>query len=91
MKDDIKNIQSNRTVNALIVDDSPYNLFVLEEMLQTYKKVKRIDQALNGEDAIKKILERKEEGKLYDLILLDMNMPIMDGVETIKELKKLEE
>ena len=89
MKDDIKNIQSNRTVNALIVDDSPYNLFVLEEMLQTYKKVKRIDQALNGEDAIKKILERKEEGKLYDLILLDMNMPIMDGVETIKELKNL--
>lgn len=32
----------------------------------------------------------KAQGKNYDLIMIDLNMPIMDGVETIKKLKELE-
>jgi hypothetical protein len=30
------------------VDDSPYNLFVLEEILSSFPNVKKIDKALNG-------------------------------------------
>jgi CheY-like chemotaxis protein len=40
---------------VLIVDDSPYNLFVLEELLYEIKTIKTIDKAINGQDALDKI------------------------------------
>lgn len=39
----------NNKIDVLIVDDSPYNLFVLEELLSAYDKVNRVDKAMNGE------------------------------------------
>ena len=38
----------NRKIDVLIVDDSPYNLFILQEMLQSISSINVIDQALNG-------------------------------------------
>jgi CheY-like chemotaxis protein len=41
---------------VLIVDDSPYNLFVLEEMLYEFKNIAEIKRSMNGEEAIDQIL-----------------------------------
>ena len=38
----------NRQIDVLIVDDSPYNLFILQEMLQSISSINEIDQALHG-------------------------------------------
>ena len=38
----------NRQIDILIVDDSPYNLFILQEMLQSISSINEIDQALHG-------------------------------------------
>ena len=38
----------NRKIDVLMVDDSPYNLFILQEMLQSISSINVIDQALNG-------------------------------------------
>lgn len=74
------------------MDDSPYNLFVLEEMLLSMKNSNfTIDKALNGLIAKNLIVEKfKEEKICFDLIFIDLNMPIMDGIETVKILEKLE-
>lgn len=73
------------------MDDSPANLFILGEILSGIDRVGVIDKALSGEEGIQKIIEMNERGKkAYDLILIDMNMPTMDGIEVIKELKLLE-
>ena len=68
----------------MIVDDSPYNLIVLEELIQSIlEKLKQNDfkivTALNGEEAINKIKTYYKNGELFDLIFLDLNMPIKDG------------
>jgi len=65
----------------LIVDDNPQNLQVLGRLLQ--EKDYEIEFATNGKAA----LEWVESGQ-FDLILLDINMPEMDGFEVCSEIRK---
>lgn len=67
--------------SILIVDDNPTNLKVLGNSLTTdgYK----IDFALNGEQALQWLKKRD-----FDLILLDVMMPGMDGYEVCRIIKK---
>ena len=73
----------------LIVDDNEFNIHALTLLLQTINA--QSDFALNGIQALQKISEARECGCQYQLILLDCNMPIMDGYDTCKELRKLVE
>lgn len=63
-----------------IVDDSPLVVKVLTDVLQ--RKAYRVTFTENGKDAIDSIANDKPH-----LIILDVEMPIMDGFETIKILK----
>jgi len=66
---------------VLIVDDNKINIKLASRLLQVYNFT--IDSALSG----KECLEKVKNGK-YDLIFLDHMMPEMDGVATMKLLKK---
>ncbi|WP_312697939.1 response regulator, partial [Sphingobacterium mizutaii] len=63
----------------LIVDDKPENIFSLEKILKF--KGFRTDSALFGEEALKKCLKNE-----YALIILDVQMPEMDGYEVAEFL-----
>lgn len=65
----------------LIVDDNGLNIKVLRKAIKSFNF--EIDECYNGRECLDKI----NEGKTYDLILLDNLMPVMNGEETIKELK----
>jgi CheY-like chemotaxis protein len=66
---------------VLVVEDNPVNLELLREILQNgdYQVV----EAGNGQEA----LVRMEEAP-PDLILLDVNMPVVDGFETIRRIRR---
>ena len=66
--------------HILLVEDNELNAEIGIELLNTFKVI--IDLAKNGEECIK-ILEKMPEG-YYDLILMDIQMPIMDGYEATK-------
>lgn len=66
--------------SLLIVDDERQNRLLLTELFQDEYK---IIQAKNGEQALERAHTRKP-----DLILLDVLMPEMDGMEVIRELKR---
>lgn len=66
----------------LIVDDNAGNRLLLQYNLEGYFD---IDFASNGLSAIDKITEMK-----YDLILMDVHMPEMDGIETTLRIRQIE-
>ena len=67
----------------LVVDDVQMNLKVFAGLLKGTKI--QIDTAINGAEALELI-----QGKRYDVIFLDHMMPVMDGVEAFRRMKKLE-
>ncbi|MDB5282597.1 MAG: response regulator, partial [Bacteroidota bacterium] len=70
----------------LLVDDSqPFNF--LTRLVLTQNGVNcKIDEALNGKTALDYI---NKSAECPDIILLDINMPVMDGFEFLAEFKKL--
>lgn len=69
-------------IKALVVDDEPMNLMVAEGILGEYRM--NVRTAHSGMEAIE-ICSQEE----FDLIFLDHMMPEMDGVETLKQLRRL--
>ncbi|WP_347312581.1 response regulator [Defluviimonas sp. SAOS-178_SWC] len=67
-------------LRALVVDDIATNRFVVVQMLRALRI--EADEASGGSDA----LERLAEGE-FDIVLLDMNMPDMDGEATFREIR----
>ncbi len=65
----------------LLVDDEPLNLKLYEKMLKDHDS--QIITATNGKDCLDKVREH-----FPDLILLDWNMPVMDGIQALEILKK---
>ena len=63
----------------LIVDDRPENIFSLKSILELHSFA--VDAAQSGEEALKKVLKNK-----YSLIILDVQMPGMDGFEVAELL-----
>jgi len=63
----------------LIVDDRPENLISLQKVLQTHHF--EVDTASSGEEALKKVLKNN-----YVLIILDVQMPDMDGFEVAEAI-----
>ncbi|MDM8559728.1 response regulator [Candidatus Parabeggiatoa sp. HSG14] len=68
-------------INILIVDDNKNNLFTLRTLIKEYLDV-HILEADSGAEALKILL-----GKSVDLIILDVQMPSMDGFETAKFIR----
>jgi two-component system, chemotaxis family, chemotaxis protein CheY len=73
-------------IRALIVDDSSVMRKIVERSLrQAGIELSEVFQAGNGAEALAVL---KEHG--VDLILCDINMPVMDGLEFIKQLPSVE-
>jgi CheY-like chemotaxis protein len=75
---------------VLVVDDYAANRLVLAQMLERME-IKTIEAA-NGQEACKIVTEslEKESAKNISLILMDYDMPIMDGVQATRIIRNLE-
>ncbi|MCS6326463.1 MAG: response regulator [Nitrospira sp.] len=73
-----------RSLRILLVEDSPDN----QVLIQSYLKntTHRIDLADNGQIGVAKF-----QNGHYDLILMDMQMPVMDGLTATKTIRRLEQ
>jgi two-component system cell cycle response regulator DivK len=66
---------------VLIAEDEPINFQYLSALLKG--NVSKIDHAMNGKEAVE-LASRN----IYDLVLMDIKMPVMGGIEATKLLKK---
>ncbi len=73
---------NNKQLAILIVDDNIINQKVLGKQLKNYYKIDIIEFADNGKIAIDMASARK-----YDLIFMDISMPILDGISATKKIR----
>lgn len=74
-----------KPISLVIVDDHALFRSGLVSLLTSMPQFKIVGEASNGREALELIADKKP-----DVVLLDVNMPVMDGVETVRVLKKKE-
>ena len=74
-------------MRILIVDDSFLTREILKDSLSAYGNC---SIAVNGEEAIQAFEMALQENKPYDLICLDIKMPVMDGDQALIKIRELE-
>lgn len=86
LKDEVKeenNHESLKKKKVLIADDEESNLIITAKYLSRYQV--EIDKARNGLEAIDLIKKNN-----YDLVLMDIEMPKMNGIEAVEEIRKFQ-
>lgn len=74
--------ESDRQALLLVVDDEPGMRDTLSDILEEFAFA--VHQAENGIEALAKV-----QANRYDLVLMDMRMPQMDGAETLRRLRMI--
>lgn len=73
---------------VLCVDDDPDDRLMIGEAFRDLDPSVQVLEAGNGREAHKILESAKTAGKFPALVILDINMPLMDGKETLIEMKK---
>lgn len=83
--------QAGKSINVLLVDDDEINNFISIKLIKKTLLNTDIKACLNGKFAINQLSEihDKQPDLLPDYILLDINMPVMNGWEFLEEFERL--
>ncbi len=79
-------IQKPRTI--LLAEDNEINALLARSVLE--KVGHAVTRATNGQEALS-LLEERMETDAFDLVLLDLQMPVMDGLDALKQIRANEE
>ena len=74
------------TINILLVDDRDVIRDGLRVLLSKYPRINITEEATDGEKAVKLI---KDDLNKYDIILMDINLPKINGMEATKQIKAI--
>ena len=73
---------------VLLVDDNKINLRLLETFLKMKRKYSRIEQAEDGQQAVDAVREAQEP---FDIVFMDISMPVLDGFEATRAIREFED
>lgn len=73
-------------LNILIAEDNDVNMFIITELLT--RNGHKIIKAFNGQEAVD--IFSKSPENTFDIILMDIQMPVLNGIDAAKEIRRLE-
>lgn len=74
-------------LKILIVDDSKYQRYTIQSVLSNYGNC---DEAENGKEAVNLFTEALQNENGYDLIIMDILMPVMNGHESLRKIMSIQ-
>jgi signal transduction histidine kinase/ActR/RegA family two-component response regulator len=75
-----------RGASVLMVEDNPVNMLIATAMLEQWGV--RVEQAIDGQQAVQAVQRRAQNGSLFDAVLMDVQMPVMSGHEATRMLRR---
>ncbi len=86
LKSQSSDLESLDGIRILAVDDNPDNREIISFLLKAAGA--RVELAENGAIGVDKALDARQAGTPFDLILMDMRMPVMDGHRAVAKLRE---
>ena len=80
---------ADKRIRAIIADDLPFNVNLICNYLSKFS-AQVIHTASNGYEALEKYISSKESGIIVDVIILDVDMPKMDGITACQKIREYE-
>jgi signal transduction histidine kinase/CheY-like chemotaxis protein len=77
----ISDMQLFNNLYILVAEDNPINMLVASKILQKWNV--KVDKAVNGAEAVDLAAKNK-----YNLILMDLQMPVMDGLSAVHQIRQ---
>lgn len=72
--------------SVLLVEDNSVNQLVAKEILSSFGL--KVEIAVNGLDAVHKITQNTDSTSAFDIVLMDIQMPEMNGIQATQEIRK---
>ncbi len=79
----------NKKLNFIVIDDSKLDCFIAEKIIRNTGKCDVIRSFLRASDALEYIRETKPDENAHTIILVDIQMPIMNGFEFVEAFENL--
>ena len=77
-------------LNVLVAEDNPVNALLTLRMLE--KLGHRVHHVENGQEAVDAVrASHAKSGLPYDIILMDLHMPVLDGIDAISDVRRFED
>ena len=79
-----------KSAHILLVEDNPGDILLTTEALHERKLINKLSVVKNGVDALRFLFKQSpyQDAETPDLVLLDINLPLKNGLEVLLEIKK---
>ncbi|MBL8362245.1 MAG: PAS domain S-box protein [Rubrivivax sp.] len=79
-------LQNLQGLRVLLVEDNPVNMLIGVALLERWGVV--VAQAHDGQEAVQAVQDAADAGQPYQVVLMDLQMPVMSGFEATRELRR---
>ena len=76
-----------KVIDILMAEDDSLDTMDIQRTLDKMKIMYKLQVVKNGEEAVRSLQEREKDGNLPDIVLIDINMPKMNGLEFLQVVR----